>query len=108
MRRYLFNKVFVGLGLSAFITVHSGRAEEPDDSRIVEQIFQTREAILKVSTNAEPVFAAFWDFDGTILKGDCSEGLVIGGKGVYPGLAQVCIEKGLSELYAPHGGFDRF
>jgi len=94
--------------LLACLTIHSGRAEEPDDTRIVEQILQTREAIEKQSTNGKPVFAAFWDFDGTIIRGDCSEGLVIEGKPVYAGLAQVCIEKGLSRLYPPNDGFERF
>jgi len=108
MKRDLFNEAFAGLVLWACINVHPCLAEEPDDSRIVEQILKTREAILKQATNAEPVFAAFWDFDGTILKGDCSEGLVIGGKRVYPGLAQVCIENGLSQIYAGAGGFERF
>ena len=36
-----------------------------------------------------------WDFDGTILKGDCSEGLKEGDKTIYPGLAQFAIEHGL-------------
>jgi phosphoserine phosphatase len=88
------------------------QAEEPDDSRIIERILQTREKILETApgTNlaASAVFLAFWDFDGTILKGDCSEGLKVGDRPVYPGLAQVAIENGLSELYPHVGGFERF
>jgi phosphoserine phosphatase len=87
-------------------------AEEPDDQRIIERILGTRDAILKSGggTNpaGSPVFLAFWDFDGTILKGDCSEGLAEGGRTVYPGLAQVAIERGLSALYPRDGGFARF
>jgi phosphoserine phosphatase len=84
-------------------------AEEPDDSRIIDRILHTRQAILQAApgTNAA-VFLAVWDFDGTILKGDCSEGLTVGGKAIYPGLAQVAIERGLSELYPQEGGFARF
>jgi phosphoserine phosphatase len=85
-------------------------AEEPDDSRILERILRTRETILQnaARTNPAPVFLAFWDFDGTILKGDCSEGLTVGGKFIYPGLAQVAIESGLSEIYPRDGGFAGF
>src|SRR3974377_1004994 len=75
-------------------------AEEPDDSRILEQILRTRDAILKRAPDSpdRPVFLAFWDFDGTILKGDCSEGLRSDAQTVYPGLAQVAIEHGLSQI----------
>ena len=87
-------------------------AEEPDDTRIIHRILQTREAILNILPDPKlapsPVFLAFWDFDGTILKGDCSEGLRIGGQVVYRGLAEVAIQNGLSELYPPDGGFGRF
>ena len=87
-------------------------AEEREDSLIVQRILGTREAILKVMKTTDlaehPIFIAAWDFDGTILKGDCSEGLQSGGRTVYRGLAQVTIESGLSELYSPDGGFARF
>lgn len=50
------------------------QGEEPDDSRIIERILQSKEEILKTlgATNpATPVtFLAVWDFDGTVLKGD--------------------------------------
>ena len=88
------------------------RAEEPDDSRILGQILQARESILQQAVTADAaastVFLAFWDFDGTILKGDCSEGLKDGDKPIYPGLAQVSIEHGLSVTYPAAGGFERF
>lgn len=90
----------------------AARAEEPDDSRIINHILQAREEILRSAGAANfrpsPAFLAFWDFDGTVLKGDCSEGLEVEGKRVYPGLAQLAIERGLSTLYPPDGGFDRF
>jgi len=93
-------------------TVTTARAEEPDDSRILEQILQTRDGILKQAGTPEAaassVFLVFWDFDGTILKGDCSEGLKEGDRPVYPGLAQFSIEHGLSAAYPKEGGFDRF
>ncbi len=45
------------------------------------------------------VFITFWDFDGTILKGDCSEGFEENNQAVYAGLAQRAIEAGLSKKY---------
>jgi len=96
----------------ALSVVTGAQGEEPDDSRILGQILETRDAILRrpgtADTAASTVFLAFWDFDGTILKGDCSEGLKDGDRTVYPGLAQASIEHGLSELYPRAGGFDRF
>jgi phosphoserine phosphatase len=87
-------------------------AEEPDDSRIIQRILGSKEAILKTMPGTKPaasaVFLVFWDFDGTILKGDCTEGLKEGERAVYPGLAQVAIENGFSALYPREGGFERF
>jgi phosphoserine phosphatase len=84
-------------------------AEEPDDTVILQRIFRTREAILKANSGAQPanraVFIAAWDFDGTILKGDWSEGLKEHGR-AYRG--QVAIENGFSSLYPRESGFDRF
>jgi len=71
----------------------------------------TRQAILAnagESSSNKFVFLAFWDFDGTILKGDCSEGMKSDGKWLYKGLAQLAIESGYSEIYPPKGGVERF
>ena len=84
------------------------RAEEPDDSRIINQVLQTHEAIVKATGDTNALFLAFWDFDGTTMKGDCSEGLSENGQQIYPGLAQVAIEHGLSQIYPADGGFEKF
>jgi phosphoserine phosphatase len=84
------------------------RAEEPDDSRIIGQVLQTRAAILKSTGETNAIFLTFWDFDGTTLKGDCSEGLREEGQTIYPGLAQLSIEHGLSDVYPRVGGFEKF
>lgn len=88
--------------------INPAQAEEPDDSRIISQILQTRAAILQTTGDTNAVFLAFWDFDGTTMKGDCSEGLHENGKLIFPGLAQVAIEHGLSEIYPSNGGFEKF
>ncbi len=87
------------------------RGEEPFATNVIAQILQARDAIVaSEGADAETscVFLAFWDFDGTTLKGDCSEGLKDGGKTIYPGLAQVAIERGLSAIYPRDGGFEKF
>jgi phosphoserine phosphatase len=85
-------------------------AAEPHASEWTRDVVATREAILaqRGSRPGSVVFLAFWDFDGTILRGDCSEGLQQNNRWVYPGLAQRCIEAGLSRLYPAHGDFERF
>jgi len=102
-----------GLILGLMLAAHCAcRAEEPNDTWIIRHILQAHDEILRKvatpSSGAAPAFLAFWDFDGTILKGDCSEGLLADGKQVYPGLAQVAIEQGLSRVYPPDRGFERF
>ncbi len=71
---------------------------------IVANILHTKRAIENhiekhlSDTSHQAVFVSFWDFDGTILKGDCSEGLEEETL-IYKGLVQVCIEKGYSQYY---------
>jgi phosphoserine phosphatase len=100
--------LFGWLALVFSLPLLSIRAEEPDDSRIITQILQTRAAILKATGDTNAVFLAFWDFDGTTMKGDCSEGLREHDRQIYAGLAQLAIERGLSQLYPPQGGFEKF
>jgi phosphoserine phosphatase len=50
---------------------------------------------------------AFWDLDGTLLAGDCSEGYTVDGRPVYPGLVQLGIEQGHSLDYQGVRGFER-
>ena len=73
------------------------------------------DVIAKVTANvaklkaADPqaVPMAFWDFDGTIIKGDVSEGLEEDGKVLFKGLIQRTIEEGFSPVYA-RNEFDRY
>jgi hypothetical protein len=81
-----------------FFSISCGSKTENHVTSIVQNILYTKTAIedyLKNRTNQQlsPIlFASFWDFDGTILKGDCSEGLQEENKQVYKGLVQVAIE----------------
>lgn len=98
---------FIAALLFPFL-IFASHAEEPDDSRILARILQTQAAILDLPGNSNAIFLAFWDFDGTTMKGDCSEGLHENGQLIYPGLAQLAIEHGLSEIYPAQGGFEKF
>ncbi len=90
------------------VLLTEARAEEPDDQRIIQHILATRAAILETTGTTNVRFMVFWDFDGTTLKGDCSEGLHENGHLVYAGLAQKAIEQGFSSLYTSSDGFERF
>lgn len=78
-------------------------ATESHVSAIVSQVLQSKVAIEQSATcKTGCVFLSAWDFDGTILKGDASEGLIENGKAIYPGLLQAAIEAGYSNRYAKH------
>jgi phosphoserine phosphatase len=85
----------------------------PEPADLLDRLLDVREAILASGdsaggTAADAAFITVWDFDGTILDGDCSEGLQRDGRMVYPGLAELSIEHGLSALYSNKGGFQAF
>ncbi len=82
--------------------------QQPDSHAkpIVSHILQTRDAVR--ATCPDCLFITVWDFDGTILKGDCTEGLTENGQEVYPGLAKMAILKGLSLRYKGESGYERF
>ena len=76
---------------------------------IIARILENAAKIKAASPQAVPM--AFWDFDGTIIKGDISEGCdVVDGKVVmlYKGLIQKTIEAGLNSVYPPQGGWGQY
>ncbi|MCU0847566.1 MAG: haloacid dehalogenase-like hydrolase [Spirochaetes bacterium] len=75
---------------------------------ISEGIIKTKRLILdKLAEEGFPadraVFSAFWDFDGTIIRGDCTEGLIENGRQVYAGLAETAIRAGFSTEFPREG-----
>ena len=72
-------------------------AAERHAEPIVKQILENVRRIKAADPAAVPM--AFWDFDGTIIKGDVSEGLVEKGEQRFKGLIQRTIEEGYSTVY---------
>ena len=86
-----------------------GFGAENHADRIVAQVLETVAKIKAADPQAVPM--AFWDFDGTIIKGDISEGCdLVDGKMVmmYKGLVQKTIEAGLNSVYPPKGGWEQY
>jgi len=83
---------------------------EPHADGVIDRILDTREAILKklpTNQHRDTRFLTFWDFDGTIQKGDCTDGLIEDGKESYKGLAEKTINAGLVSEYPP-GTWEKF
>lgn len=110
MKKKTLIQVWIFLAGLIFTFSNVGASENHAD-QLISDILNTRQAIINSTEGVTPnsfVFLAFWDFDGTILRGDCSEGLMDGSREVYEGLAVAAIKAGLSEIYAPQNGAERF
>ncbi|MCR5750723.1 MAG: haloacid dehalogenase-like hydrolase [Kiritimatiellae bacterium] len=76
---------------------------------IVARVLENVEKIRAASPQSVPM--AFWDFDGTIIRGDISEGVeVVDGRVVrlYKGLVERTIESGLNSVYPAKGGWAQY
>lgn len=71
---------------------------EPHGEGLLAELLELRAALLAVRPGAR--LLAFWDLDGTLLRGDCSEGLNEGGRELYHGLVRLAIEDGHSPDYS--------
>lgn len=84
------------------------QAAEEHAAALVAQILESKRAIENSPACTRGCgFISAWDFDGTILKGDASEGLIENDKISYPGLLQKSIEAGYSSVYSKQD-FQRF
>jgi len=98
------------LVLSILVSL-SGEAApaEPHAREVVQELTALRSAVLASSPAPKnPRFVTFWDFDGTILAGDCSEGWVSNNVPVYQGLAEKSILAGFSQIYRGPAGWRHF
>ena len=97
-------KVFVFLAALVLTLVGFGSEDHAD--RIVAQILGNVAKIKAVDPQAVPM--AFWDFDGTIIKGDITGGWDDDWNILYKGLVHRTIEAGLNSVYPAEGGFKQF
>ena len=105
---YKMNNLIILLAVLLISCIPSQKFQEKE---IMKTIEESKKDIENYKLNDELLcadnkclFLAFWDFDGTILKGDCSEGLTENGKEVYKGLVKIGILKGLAKDYKDQAG----
>lgn len=87
------------------------QTEEKQAKEILSQILTLKQKIVNSQSEVEPgksCFLAFWDFDGTILKGDCSEGLRENGEEIFKGLVELGILKGYAKEFKGKEGVTTF
>ena len=101
MRKTLF------IAFAAFAAACFGEEDHADG--IVERVLENVAKVKAACPQAVPM--AFWDFDGTIIRGDISEGVeIVDGRSVklYKGLIERTIEAGLNSVYPAQGGWEQF
>ncbi len=71
----------------------------PTARSITQEVLAIARQVQASQPDVTPV--AVWDFDGTLLRGDCSEGYRPTSEAGYAGLAEIAIYRKLSERYHP-------
>ena len=97
------------LFLAALASFVSCSAAENHADAVVARVLENVAKIKAANPAAVPM--AFWDFDGTIIRGDISEGVEkVDGKFVklYKGLVERTIEAGLNTVYPAKGGWEQY
>lgn len=83
--------------------------EENKENEIISEILELKKGIeSKKLSSSNSAYLAFWDFDGTILKGDCSEGLRENGEEIFKGLVELGILKGYAKEFKGKEGVAAF
>ena len=94
---------------AAFAAALPCLAAESHADAVAARILDNVAKIKAADPDAVPM--AFWDFDGTIIRGDISEGVEkVDGKFVklYKGLVERTIEAGLNTVYPAKGGWEQY
>ena len=99
-------KRLVGIGLLIVGMAGVSFAAESHADQVIATILENVKKIKEVVPDAVPM--AFWDFDGTILKGDVTTGLKESGQVRYAGMAELAIRNGFSPYYKGEKGVEEF
>lgn len=92
-------KLFILFGGAMMLTAVA-IAREAHVDYVVNQVLDVVAKVKKADPHAVPMM--FWDFDGTVIKGDISCGLPgKNGNFIYSGLAELSIKAGLSPVIKP-------
>ena len=97
--RFWFSLVVVGLALAA-------SAVEEHVDRVVDEILSSVAKLKASDSTVLPM--AFWDFDGTIIRGDISVGLQEDGVERHQGMIHAGILAGFSPFYRGEEGCRQF
>lgn len=93
MKKNVIGLVFsLAVVFSSFAGLPEGHVD-----KVVAQVLENVEKMRAADPTAVPM--AFWDFDGTIIKGDLGLGLQIDGQEAYRGLLDVVIQGGYNPIY---------
>ena len=99
-------KLVFGLALAvSLLTLPAAAAEEHVD-RVVGEVLAAVEKLKAADPDVRPM--AFWDFDGTIIRGDISVGLQEDGVELFQGMAHAGILGGWSPFYKGEEGCSQF
>ena len=86
-----------------------GAAQLKVEAHVPEVVAEVLANVAKLKAACpDAVPMAFWDFDGTILKGDISEGLEENGRKVFAGLVEETARAGLSPVYQGDAGWRQY
>lgn len=96
----------VVVGALALLVGWTLSAAETHADGVVKAVLENVAKLKAADPAAVPM--AFWDFDGTIIKGDVSEGLDENGQRKFRGLIERTIEEGLSPVYSAKDGWAKY
>ena len=97
----------ISFGVAALCALQLSAAEvEGHVQGVVSEILSNVAKLKAARPDAVPM--AFWDFDGTIMEGDITEGLVSDGRKVFRGLVEETALAGLNRVYAGEEDFRQY
>lgn len=104
----VFSRGRFGLAAAMLVAAlaFSASAGESHVASVVSEVMANVAKVKAECPDAVPM--AFWDFDGTIIKGDVSEGLYEGGVQRYRGLVEETALAGLCTVYRGAEGWRQY